>query len=201
VTELQQTRYDRLLRRVGGLIGPGSKVGEVLSDLFPTIDVERVPGELLRLSETKLLIGGTSFTADAGQVPSVQVFNPADSGNLIVVSTAFVSSTSADNYVAGVSVALFADLVARMTSRDTRGPTIIQGVAEIRTTSAVAFSSAGTFFFRLAGNVTKTLEDANSVAVLFPGTGFFIQKAGLGSIINVGLMVRERPFLQSELLE
>ncbi len=45
--ELQQNRYDQLIRRVGGIIGPGSKVVEALGELFPVIDVENVPGELL----------------------------------------------------------------------------------------------------------------------------------------------------------
>lgn len=201
MTELQQTRYDRLVRRVGGLIGPGSKVSEALSDLFPVIDVERVPGELLRLSETKILIGGTNFTSGAGVIPSVQVFNPVDSGNLVVVSSCYVSIDGSAPCVCGVSVAEFADLVARMTSRDTRGPSIIQGVSQIRTTDTAAFSSAGSFQFRLLANTTKTLTDGNSLAVLFPGTGFFVQRNTNLSPLTVGFLVRERPFLESELME
>jgi len=201
VSELQQSRYDRLVRRAGGLIGPGSKVSDALSDLFPVIDVENMPGELLRLMETKLLIGGTQFAATAGNTTSIQVFNPADSGNLVVVSTAYVSGTSADNYVAGVSVAEFGTFVQRMVSRDTRGTKIIQGVAQIKTTSGVAFSSAGALTWRSVANSTHTLDDANGVAILFPGTGFFVQKFTNASIMNCGFLVRERPFLQSELLE
>jgi len=201
VTELQQTRYDRLVRRVGGLIGPGSKVSDALSDLFPVIDVERVPGELLRLSETKLLIGGTSFSAAPAKIPSIQVFNPADSGNLVVVSSVSVSSLQLNDYALGVSVVEFATLVARMTFRDTRGPKILQGVAQIRTTDAVAFSSAGTYRFRQLANVTKTITDGNSVAVLFPGTGFFVQSIATQGLMACGFLVRERPFLESETLE
>lgn len=201
MTELQQTRYDRLLRRVGGLIGPGSKVGEVLSDLFPVLDVERVPGELLRLSETKILIGGTTLQSGVGDLPSIQVFNPEDSGNLVVVSSVDISAASGTTFVIGVSVAEFADFVARMTSRDTRGTIIIQGVAQIRTTDTIAFSSAGSFAFRLGGNITHTITDENSVAVLFPGTGFFVQSSTTNSFLSCGFMVRERPFLESELLQ
>ncbi len=201
MSELQQTRYDRLLRRVGGLIGPGSKVGEVLSDLFPTIDVEQVPGELLRLSETKILIGGTRFTAGAGDIPSVQVFNPADSGNLVVVSSCRIGGNIIGDFVCGVSVAQFANLVQRMVSRDTRGTSIIQGVAQIRTTDTVAFSSAGAYSWRAAASLSTELIDANSIAVLFPGTGFFAQSNINASILSCGFLVRERPFLESELLE
>jgi len=57
VTELQQNRYDQLLRRVGDLKGPGSKVNDVLQELFPTIDVENVPGELLFLMGTHIGLG------------------------------------------------------------------------------------------------------------------------------------------------
>ena len=201
MTELQQTRYDRLVRRVGGLIGPGSKVNDALSDLFPVIDVERCPGELLRLMETKILIGGASSSSGAAQVASAQVFNPVDSGNLVVVSSAYVSAFVSTTFTAGVSVAEFDTFVGRMTFRDTRGPKILQGVAEIRTTNIVALSTGAAMQFRLLANTTKTITDENSVAVLFPGTGFFVQAGAANTTLKCGFLVRERPFLDSERLE
>ena len=39
MSQLQQSRYDQLLRRVGDLKGPGSKVNDVLHELFPMFDL------------------------------------------------------------------------------------------------------------------------------------------------------------------
>jgi len=63
LTALNQNRYDQLLRRVGDLKGPGSKVNDALTELFPMIDVENVPAELLLLSGSRLCMGRASLAA------------------------------------------------------------------------------------------------------------------------------------------
>lgn len=57
MTELQQNRYDQLLRRVGSLKGPGSMVNDALTELFPMIDMENVPTELLLLGGSRICVG------------------------------------------------------------------------------------------------------------------------------------------------
>ena len=63
MTQLNQNRYDQLLRRVGDLKGPGSKVNDALTELFPMVDVENVPAELLLLGASRLCMGRTSTAA------------------------------------------------------------------------------------------------------------------------------------------
>jgi len=57
LTALNQNRYDQLLRRVGDLKGPGSKVNDALTELFPMLDVENLPAELQLLAGSRLCMG------------------------------------------------------------------------------------------------------------------------------------------------
>ena len=94
MSEIQQNRYDQLLRRVADIKGAGSKVNDALTELFPTIDVENVPAELLLLSGARMAMGHVSLNAGGvgnfstaflrnnggtgilGRVTSVEVFSP-----------------------------------------------------------------------------------------------------------------------------
>jgi len=97
--EIQQTRYDRLIRRVAGIIGPGSKVSEVLTELFPVLDVESVPSELLILAGTNTCFGGGQFQAMAGQSPKMGLFNPADSNTILVLTHVYVSTDTGNQNI------------------------------------------------------------------------------------------------------
>lgn len=196
MTELQQNRYDALLRRVGDLKGPGSKVNDVLQELFPTIDVENVPGELLFLMGTRIGWGATAKTPTAGKKAGIQLFNPAASGHLVTVSRVMLSSGTSGNLTWGlVSLALSTNTgIPRL--RDGRvgvGPT---GVAELRTSvDAVSLASGQA---RVAAGAPVVLEDRNSVSVLSPGTGLSIIGIVDQNII-VSFQYRERVAEPSEL--
>lgn len=196
--EIQQNRYDQLLRRVGGLIGPGAKVGEVLSELFPMIDVERVPGELLLLMGTRIAIGGGIFTSAAGQSPKVQLFNPVDSGNIITVTRLTVSAGSNVLIRFGpVNLALTTG-IGTETFRDMRLPLTDRPIGEIRQESAVALAD-GTGQVLVSPNIPFILEDPNGVVVLPPGTGFEIGRDDQLSTIVHYWNWRERVAEPSEL--
>ena len=198
MTELQQNRYDQLIRRVGGLIGPGSKVSEVLSELFPMIDVENVPGELLRLAGTRLCYGGGSIAGVAAESARGQLFNPADSGHLVIITSIFFGTAGdtvlrwGSNTVA-LSVALSTQLF-----RDTRDLSPIRPIAEVRSDSTVALAE-GTNQARLLAISTLKLSDPNGVVVLAPGTGFEIGAVTQNNAINFSFNWRERVAEVSEL--
>jgi len=197
--ELQQTRYDQLIRRVGGIIGPGSKVAEALSELFPVLDVENVPGELLLLGQTQLCIGSSSLTAAAAEQARVQVFNPAGSGKLVTVSTTVFSTVTAQELrwasnntalTTGVGTQVFRDRRLVGTSRPT---------AQIRTDSTVAQTDAHGQT-RILANTPYQINDENSVAVLPPGAGFEVGTTVVNTQLHVTFFWRERVALESELL-
>lgn len=197
-SEIQQTRYDQTIRRVGGIIGPGSKVAEALGELFPVIDVERVPGELLLLGGTRLCFGGITVTGSAGQFARMQLFNPAASGVIITVSSCVISATvtttvrwtaNAIALTTGVGVERFRDGRLAVTSLPT---------GQIRTDDTVAATDA-TGQARLSTGRTLTLEDENGVAILPPGTGFEVGSGSVASAQTATFYWRERPAEPAEL--
>jgi len=196
VTELQQNRYDALLRRVGDLKGPGSKVNDVLQELFPTIDVENVPGELLFLMGTRIGWASTSVVPTAGKKSGIQLFNPGDSGQLITVSSMYISSGGS----AIVNYALVTVALANNTSiprhRDGRVGVGPSGVSELRTSADATAGVGGQI--RSVGQTTFHIKDDNAVCVLSPGTGLLC----VGSTdlsLQVTFFYRERIAEPSEL--
>ncbi len=198
MNELQQTRYDQIIRRVGGIIGPGSKVAEALSELFPVIDVERVPGELLLLGQTALCLGAGSITGAVGEAARIQVFNPAGSGKLVAVSSTVLSTaTTQQMRFATTNTALTTGLGTEV-FRDRRLPGTSRPVSQIRTDSTVAKTDAHGQF-RVLANTPHELPDENTVAVLPPGAGFEVGADTFNTNIVVTFFWRERVALESEL--
>jgi len=196
--EVQQTRWDRILRRVAGSIGPGSRVSETLSELFPVIDVERVPGELLLLGGTQISNGGGQLAAIAGESPTAQLFNPADSNVLVTITGVYVAFTILGTVRWGTTAVQRGTVISTQVVRDTRVAAPTLPVAQVSQESAVALAT-GTNQTRILANVNLKLEDPNGVAVLAPGTGFEIGNVTVASTIVYSFYWRERPAEQSEL--
>jgi len=196
VTELQQNRYDQLLRRVGDLKGPGSKVNDVLQELFPTLDVENVPGELLLLMGTRIGWAGAAKAATAGKAAGIQLFNPAESGHLISISTVFLSCPSTTGFSWGTTTSTLATNTGIPKLRDSRNEGGSRGVAELRTSpDAVALSSGAV---RVSTNDTFMLTDGNSFCILAPGTGLNMTGEN-DKTISVSFFYRERIAEPSEI--
>jgi len=169
VTELQQNRYDQLLRRVGDLKGPGSKVNDVLQELFPTLDVENVPGELLLLMGTRIGLAGTTKSPTAGKAAGIQLFNPAGSGQLVTISSVYLAASANMSISYGLTTVALGTNTGIPRLRDSRVGSGPSGISELRTTGDVGGPIGGTV--RMAANTTLHLVDVNSFAVLAPGTG------------------------------
>jgi len=196
VTELQQNRYDALLRRVGDLKGPGAKVNDVLQELFPTIDVENVPGELLLLMATKIGWAGASKAPTATKKAGIQLFNPAGSGQLVTVSTILVSAGTTTTYGFGTTTLALATNTGIARLRDTRNGGGPSGISQLRTSADATAPASG--IFRGLTNTTVTLNDRNSVCVLEPGSGMSIV-ADVDVVLTVSFFYRERIAEPSEL--
>jgi len=197
VTELQQNRYDQLLRRVGDLKGPGSKVNDVLQELFPTLDVENVPGELLFLMGTRIGWAATSVAPGAANRAGIQLFNPVDSGHLVTVSRVLVSGSVTTGFTWGLTVSAFGTNTGIPRLRDGRVGVGPAGVSELRTTVAGVALSSG--LNRVLSNTTFEITDENSVCVLSPGIGMSVVADTDDRQINVSFFYRERIAEPSEL--
>lgn len=198
MTDLQQSRYDQLLRRVGDLKGSGSKVNDVLSELFPTIDVENVPGELLLLMATQLCIGAAQVTAAAGERPRIQLFNPVGSGKIIAVSSCIFSNTATATMAYAVTNNALTTGVGTETFRDGRLGQAARPSGQIRTDSTIAITDSNGLV-RLLASVSWSLEDINTPAVLAPGNGFEVGSQGTQDTILVTFNWRERVAEPSEI--
>lgn len=198
MTAIQQDRWDQLLRRVADLKGPGSKVNDALTELFPVFDVENMPMELLRLGRVRTCMGGGAFSAVVAESPTAQLFNPVDSGILITVSSVWISFQIAVVIRWGVTNAEIGTPISTELFRDTRDLVPTRPGAAVNTRSAVATAS-GTMQTLKSAQDDFILQDPNGVAVLAPGTGFEIGAAQTNVAGNFGFYWRERVAEPSEL--
>jgi len=198
--EIQQTRYDRLLRRVAGIIGPGSKVSEVLTELFPVLDVESVPSELLILAGTRTAFGGGNITSAAGESPKFGLFNPPGSNTIITLTRViFTVATSNSTLRWGKNTNELSNLLSTQIFGDTRNPLANLPVGRISNESAVALANATGQAFILVRQ-PFVLENTNDLLILRPGIGFEIGLAGVAQQIAVTFYWRERAMETSETL-
>jgi len=196
---IQQNRYDQLLRRVGGIIGPGSKVAEVLSELFPMIDVENVPSELLILAGTRTATGGVGIGAEAAKAPKAQLFNPANSGHIVTITRVMFSVDATVIHRWGNSTAVFSGSpTATSEYTDSRNDPDSQPVAEIRFLSEATLAN-GANRQKILSNTSLILENENDIAILSPGNGWEIGTTDLSVTARIAIYWRERVAEASEL--
>jgi len=196
--EIQQTRYDRMVRRVAGIIGPGSKVAEVITELFPMINLEEPPSELLLLGGTVLGMGASDLTGAAAQFPKIQLFNPVDSGQIVTVTEIYHTATASVVFRVSRDTAPLASGIATQVARDTRQIASSLPTAAMFQESSVGLINANMLFFS-ALNLQQRLRSRNDVMVLAPGTGITISNSTAASRMIVTFLWRERPAEPSEL--
>lgn len=196
--EVQQTRWDRIIRRVTGSIGPGSRVSETISELMPVLDVERVPPELQLLGGTILGYGGKTVTAVAAETPKIQLFNPASSGNIITITSCLVAVDSLALVRFTNESSARASASASERFRDSRGGVLAEPVAQVRHESTAGLIPAiGIFSGQV--DLAYVLSDVDGISVLAPDTGFVVSPDGTNLALTVTFFWRERPVLESEL--
>jgi len=197
VTELQQNRYDVLLRRVGDLKGPGSKVNDVLEELFPTLDVENIPGELMLLSGWRLGMAGGVFAPAVGEFQHLQLFNPAGSGLLVVVERFTVRQTSNITYNLATTTTAFISQPGTQNTRDTRLPSANVSARFGEFSSAAPVSAS--WVFGVAANIPYDITNEKGLAILAPGSGLNVEARTADVPFSIGFYFRERVAEPSEL--
>ncbi len=198
MTEIQQGRYDALLRRVADLKGPGSKVNDVLEELFPIFDVEHLPDELYRLANIDLCMGGGFVGAVAGESPRGQIFNPAGSGKVMTVTQAGCSHTSAGIIRWGRQDTIQTGNLSTQIFRDVRHPLGNLPTGQIRFESSAALANANGQTHSL-NSTPFALKDENGLAILTENTGFEIGTSRVNDDLTFYFYWRERVAEPSEL--
>jgi len=196
--ELQQNRYDQLIRRVGGIIGAGSKVSEALSELFPVIDVERVPIELLFLAGTSLGQGSSLQPGVAANLNHSQLFNPAGSGQLLTLTSVIISTEGSEVVEYTTTETPLTTDVGNVIPRDTRAGLTAPIVGQVRTVTQVAgLPGIGQILIQNAASFV--FEPPGGLFVLAPGTGVTFADTVLNRDFRVNYMWRERVATEAEL--
>lgn len=198
-SELQQNRYDQLIRRVGNLKGPGSKVSEVLTELFPVFDVEHPPPELYILMATDICFAGGILTGLAGERPGFQLLNPVGSSKILTV-TSFVATslTTGASVRWGVTNAVLASGVGTETFRDTRKGITARPTGQFRIESQVALIG-NTAQAKVLASDPLLVTDSDGLAILTAGIGFDVGSSVVADTFLVTIYWRERVAEPSEI--
>jgi len=194
---VQTARYDGMLRRLFSIKGGGSQLAETLGEAFPVIPLEGGPIELLKLAGWELGLGGAQRTSAVGETVAWQIFNPADSGKILIPTSAWFTVDSTSTLFWGVTdVALASASVGRQ--RDTREGVLARTAGIVRHgVDAVPPVGAGRIITE--DNVPLKFDDSDGLAVLAPGTAFTFVTVNLNSTARFGFMWRERTAEPSEL--
>lgn len=195
--KILQGRYDRLLRRTTAQVGFGSKVGEALEDLFPTLDVENAPMELLRASGWFFGMGSIDRTAIAANTNNHALFNPPGSGKLVVLTSLIISSSANATLSWGPIFVALADASVAGAERDTRAGQIEATVALLQREDNAAGSAFGAA--RVLASSPLVMFDKNGLAVLAPGSGFQMRQSTVALNMQTAWMWRERDAEPEEL--
>lgn len=197
--EVQQTRWDRMIRRVSGSIGPGSRVSETLSELFPVFDVEQAPAELLVLGGTQMAIGHTNENAVAAVFQNSELFNPVGSGSIITLLSISAFGGGGITLNMGLTTGSFTtnnpSLVGFADGR-LLGAALPVGQCRDETSGAVGAKD----YLLLPGIYQNGIfAPPKAIAVLTPGTGWAVGSSAVNLDLIVCYTWIERPAEQSEL--
>jgi len=196
VGRVQQGRWDRLARKIADQFGPGSKAGELLSDVFPVMELENTTMELKVLTRWDFGLGASFSTSGAGTTNSQQIFNPAGSGKIVVVTEVLITVGGNNDVSGGISFAALTTS-ASGTKRNTIAGASRATVALIQNQDDGA-TLAG---ISLAGKSGEafSLTDPDGIALLYPGSGLRFTNTNLASELHTSYFWRERSAVGSEL--
>lgn len=195
--QLQQTRYDQLIRRAGGLIGGGSKVSSVIPELFPILELENTTPELIALSGWRTAWQSTERPANIGTVSTSQLLNPAGSGILAVITQLSIVVTSSTRIQMQNTIALLAGFPVPGVFRDARFGVPRNTALRVQSANGPPIGGGGRFL--LVANVEFKIADVNGIAVLTPGTELSISTTSVNQLMTVNYFWRERTAEASEL--
>lgn len=197
MSEIQQNRYDQLLRRVADLKGPGSKVNDALGELFPMLDVENVPAELLLLSGSRLCMGTALLGAGgAGNFGTILLRNSGGSGviaRLLEVNVVGASGSLVLGPTQNSDVALGGEAFA-----DTR--VFGEGTAlKIQGSNTNLVFGANFWTPTGAPDAKYNWRPPAAISVITPGNAFSVGNATSNESLRVNFLWIERQGQPSEL--
>lgn len=177
---------------------------QLASEIMAVIVLESDRPEFKFLGGEKLAIGFGAAALTAGQFSGVKLFNPANSGLLLVLEKVYVLSSVANSWVIRRASNNFATTTNTQLSRDTRFGTteIPAGVIQTDITTAAVTSGAQIGFLPgiqsgAAGNQISNVYDMPHIFT--PGQGIVIHPGVVAADVSCMFCWRERASEPSEL--
>jgi len=187
---IQTGSFDNLIRRLYSIKGGGSELSESLGDVFPILDLENLPAELLLLRGWRKFSAFATQVAVAAQTTALQLVVPDANTNLVVVEKLIIKVQTASNVTIGTNVAAFTEL-ANVNNQDTRSPEASNAHVRLAGTNNAATTANGAIL-RLTTGVDREFEVPGGIAVLGPG-GVFSVIVSTGDLdLTVSFFGRER---------
>lgn len=193
---VQTGAFDNLIRRLYSIKGGGSELSETLGDVFPILDLENLPSELLLLRGWVLGMGRIANTSAIATNNAHQLFNPAGSGLLVVLTSLRLTANDAQIVNFGPAFTALVTTSVAGAWRDTREAVIKATTSLLQEEDNGTASTFGSI--ELVSGVTFQMSDPNGLAVLLPGTAFRITDQTTNKVLRSSWMWRERPFEPSE---
>jgi len=196
LTALNQNRYDALLRRVGDLKGPGSKVNDALTELFPMLDVENLPSELLLLSGTRLCVGHIAVLAVGATIPQAMLRVALETSVVATIHMVSMFSETAQRIAMGPTQNVYPDPGAQAF---TDGRVFGEGtVAKVLGDNLLV---VGSDFYRLQIPAGTSIDfiPPKGFSVVTPGTAFSVSGTVGATPLDVSFFWSERVAQPSEL--
>lgn len=162
------------------------------------LDVESERGELQILAGMDICFGGGQANGGVGTFGAGQLFNPAASGKILILTAVHWASSSTDTPLWGLGNIAFPSGIGTEFFRDTRKGLTARPSGQVRRRATGVLATA-TGQTRLLANTDLRLENTNGVAVLAPGTGFEIGSTTANTSNFMTFYWRERVAEPSEL--
>ena len=194
---IQTGTFDNLIRRLYSIKGGGSELSETLGDVFPILDLENLPSELLLLRGWVLSMGRIQNTAGVGALNAHQLFNPPGSGMIMVLTSLRMSSSATSVVTYGPAFTALATSSVAGARRDTRAGSIKPTNGLLQEEDDGTGSAFG--IMQISPNLFHELTDPNGLAVLIPGSAFRITDNITNQTLRTAWMWRERVAEPSEL--
>jgi len=194
---VQQGRWDRLARKIADQFGPGSKAGELLSDVFPVMELENTTMELKVLTKWDFGVGSAHGTSAAATTNGMQIFNPGGSGKIVVVTQVIITIGGNQDVSGGIAFVALADASVAGVKRNT-----IAGASRATVALIQQEDDAPTIddiFIAGKSGEPYTMSDPDGIALLYPGSGLRFTNVSDASELNITFTWRERSAVGSEL--
>ena len=178
---LQTGRLENLIRRWGSIKGPGSILSETLGDVFPILDLENLPAELLLPAGISLIATSGSATGGVAQLGGVQIQVPAAAG-MIFTLTKFHVKTA---LVQAVSCGLRTPNAPAINSRnlDSRQVQNFNGGLRLLGLTNTA-GETGNFIVDTQATIDREVTVPRGIAVLTPGGAFQVTASITNTLIR-----------------